>query len=125
MKIPTIKQERISINFDESSNEDLIRENNEIHLDSIRALNGYTPDFKFKCGFCSCFFMGKGNLNDHKNVKSYGTQKHECDKCEFFSCNKMALGRHKSKMHPAAKCNICKKSFSKNENLEQHLKRNH
>merc|ERR1711976_383542 len=104
---------------------DLIRENDEIHLDSIKALNGYTPDFRFKCEFCSCFFMGKGNLNDHKNVKSYGTQKHECDKCEFFSCNKMALGRHKTKMHPAAKCNICKKSFGSNENLEQHLKKNH
>lgn len=79
-----------------------------------------------ECAICLKTFKQRGDLRAH--VKRHQiAEPYRCDKCDFETLNEECLTKH-SKLHSKNNeyvCHLCKRAFSRGNNLSRHLKDMH
>ena len=89
-----------------------------------------------ECKKCDNTFESRENLKEHmktKHRKSYPIKQQDerlkCDKCEYSCIDKSDMRKHIVDKHPKCiqpkKCKMCEKTFTKNVELERHIKIHH
>ncbi|KAE8581340.1 hypothetical protein XENTR_v10024754 [Xenopus tropicalis] len=76
----------------------------------------------FPCDVCQASFSSEAALKQHSLRKHQEKATHECLQCQF-SCHSLATLRcHLQKHHLQLDCTICKQTFCRRQDLEEHRK---
>ena len=77
-----------------------------------------------ECDLCQSNFKSRFALERHeKDVNSNGSPRYECKHCTDYFCNGKQFKKHISNIHHSYICEFCDQCFSKQSNLNLHLKK--
>ncbi|XP_056409565.1 LOW QUALITY PROTEIN: zinc finger protein 142 [Hyla sarda] len=76
----------------------------------------------FPCAVCQASFSSEAALKQHSLRKHKEKATHECSQCQFSCHSQATLRCHVQKQHPHLECTVCKKTFSRREDMEDHRK---
>lgn len=82
----------------------------------------------FRCEICGKAVNSKQHLKVHQQSHEETRAIHECKKCDLRFENRESSVSHIEAVHPEKRpfwCHICKQSFSREHQLNQHLKFRH
>ncbi|KAM3916777.1 zinc finger protein 142 [Leptodactylus fuscus] len=76
----------------------------------------------FPCTVCQATFSSEAALKQHSLRKHQEKATHDCPQCQFSCHSQATLRCHLQKQHPQLECTICKETFSRREDIEEHRK---
>ncbi|XP_040214111.1 LOW QUALITY PROTEIN: zinc finger protein 142 [Rana temporaria] len=82
----------------------------------------HSGELDFPCNVCQASFSSEAALKQHSLRKHQEKETYECSQC-LFSCHSQATLRcHVQKQHLQLGCALCKETFSRRQDLEEHRK---
>ncbi|KAM8934043.1 zinc finger protein 142 [Pelodytes ibericus] len=82
----------------------------------------HSGELAFACSICQASFSSEAALKQHSLRKHQEKATHECPQCPFTCHSKATLRCHLQRHHLQLECSICKQSFSRRLDLEEHRK---
>ncbi|CAH2305223.1 zinc finger 142 [Pelobates cultripes] len=82
----------------------------------------HSGELAFPCSVCQASFSSEAALKQHSLRKHQEKDIHECPQCSFTCHSISTLRCHLQKHHLQLECSICKQSFSRRLDLEEHRK---
>ncbi|XP_075037136.1 zinc finger protein 142 [Mixophyes fleayi] len=76
----------------------------------------------FPCAVCQATFSSEAALKQHSLRKHQEKATHECSQCSFSCHSQATLRCHTQKQHLQLECSICKETFSRRQDMEEHRK---
>ncbi|XP_063789966.1 zinc finger protein 142 isoform X2 [Pseudophryne corroboree] len=76
----------------------------------------------FPCTVCQSTFSSEAALKQHSLRKHQEKTIHECSQCPFSCHSQATLRCHIQKLHLQLECSICKETFSRRQDMEEHRK---
>ncbi|XP_069588832.1 zinc finger protein 142 [Ranitomeya imitator] len=82
----------------------------------------HSGDAVYPCSVCQASFSSEAALKQHSLRKHHEKASHECSQCQFSCHSQATLRCHLQKQHLQLECTVCKESFSRREDIEEHRK---
>ncbi|KAG8432271.1 hypothetical protein GDO86_016785 [Hymenochirus boettgeri] len=80
----------------------------------------HNGELAYSCSVCSASFSSEAALKQHSLRKHQEKATHQCSQCQFSCHSQATLRCHLQKQHLQLDCSICKQTFSRRQDLEQH-----
>ncbi|XP_040297194.1 zinc finger protein 142 [Bufo bufo] len=82
----------------------------------------HSGEASFPCTVCQASFSSEAALKQHSLRKHQEKATRECSQCQFSCHSQATLRCHVQKQHPQLECTVCKETFSRKEDMEEHRK---
>lgn len=82
----------------------------------------HSGEAAFPCTVCQASFSSEAALKQHSLRKHQEKATHECSQCQFSCHSQATLRCHVQKQHLQLECTICKETFSRRDDMEEHRK---
>ncbi|XP_069838345.1 zinc finger protein 142 isoform X2 [Dendropsophus ebraccatus] len=76
----------------------------------------------YPCAVCQASFSSEAALKQHSLRKHQEKAVHQCPQCSFSCHSQATLRCHMQKQHRHLQCTVCKETFSRREDMEDHRK---